>query len=92
MEPNSPRLLDKEDIAAQLKRSPQSVYMAVYRRNEDLVPMPMMIGRKMYWTQKSVDVWIAAQAATKTVQPEQPTLKRGPGRPRKGEKRAQVGA
>ena len=78
-------LLDIEDMMSKLKRTRNAIRCAVNRRRADLIPLPMIICRRYYWRPQDVEAWIDAQASVTPV-----ALKRGRGRPRKGEGRVQA--
>lgn len=65
----TPRLLRKEQLAPMLGRTVRAIALAATARNENLVPLPIKIGRGLFWTVESVQDWITKKAASQGTAP-----------------------
>jgi len=54
-------LLDVDDIALVLKRTPAAIHVARKRSPSTVPPMAFKIGRKLYWRRSTVEKWLAAE-------------------------------
>ena len=54
-------LLDVDDIARVLKRTPGAIYVARKRSPSTVPPRAFKIGRKLYWRRSTVEEWLAAE-------------------------------
>ena len=54
-------LLDVDDIARLLKRTPEAIHVARKRAPHTVPPRSFKIGRKLYWRRVTVEEWLAAE-------------------------------
>ena len=54
-------LLDIEDIARVLRRTPEAIHVARKRAPHTVPPRSFKIGRKLYWRRVTVEEWLAAE-------------------------------
>lgn len=80
-----------DDMAQILSKTRASIYGHLARRQYDVVPYPMKLGRTLVWLKSDVDSWIEKKAEEARLKKETELQKlvdfaiRRPGRPRKGE-------
>ncbi len=54
-------LLDIEDIARVLRRTPEAIHVARKRAPHTVPPRSFKIGRKLYWRRSTVEEWLVAE-------------------------------
>ena len=54
-------LLDIEDVARVLRRTPEAIHVARKRAPHTVPPRSFKIGRKLYWRRSTVEEWLVAE-------------------------------
>jgi hypothetical protein len=89
-------LYDIDELAIELKTTPQAIRQHLFRKNFNAVPPPVKLGRRMVWMKDHVIAWLKERAdnsiptkattpptAEKQDEPTPPPPPKKRGRPRK---------
>jgi len=77
-------ILEKPDLAVILKTTVKAIENHLSRKNFDIIPAPIRLGRRPVWLESQVQAFFEAKLAVQqTITPPQPQQKKKRGRPRK---------
>jgi predicted DNA-binding transcriptional regulator AlpA len=60
----SETLIDIDQLAGMLNRTPEAIYQSRKRAPNTLPPNAFKIGRKVYWRQSTVEAWFESLEST----------------------------